>query len=181
MDTPDGRGTVIEVDLLRQRVKVRLEEEPETVVVHANADIAVLRSGKAKKNDPPIPVDLAPISGAGKRAKKENVAEEAVVLDAIKFRYSEEVVAEEAEEPTAAPEEAGEEKRRRNSRRRSRGQRREERGQQEKAETPKQEKSKQEKPKRAESGEEEKPQNRPHHRRNHRRRPRQGGEGKQGE
>ena len=186
VDTPDGRGTVIEVDLLRQRVKVRLEEEQETVVVHANADIAVLRSGKAKKNDPPIPADLAPISGAGTRATKEKAAEEAVVLDAIKFRYSEEVVAEEAEEPTAAPEEAGEEKRRRNSRRRSRGQRREERGQQEKAENPKpekpkQEKPKQEKPKQAESGEGEKPQNRSHHRRNHRRRSRHGGESKQGE
>ena len=182
VDTPDGRGTVIEVDLLRQRVKVRLEEEQETIVVHSNSDIAVLRSGKAKKNDAPIPADLAPISGAGKRAKKEKAVEEAVVLDAIKFRYSEEMVAEEAEEPTDAPEAVEEEKRKRPSRRnRSRGQRREERGQQEKAEKPKQEKPKQEKPKQEASGEGEKAQKRPNHRRNHRRRPRNGGEGKQGE
>ena len=63
MDTPEGRGTVVEIDLLRQRVKVRMEDAPETISVFANADIAVLRSGKAKKNDPPIPADLAPISG----------------------------------------------------------------------------------------------------------------------
>ena len=70
VDTPEGRGTVVEVDLLRQRVKVRMEEEPETISVFANADIAILRSGKAKKNDPPIPADLAPISGSGKRVRK---------------------------------------------------------------------------------------------------------------
>ena len=58
VDTPEGRGTVVELDLLRQRVKVRMEDSPETVSVFANADIAVLRSGKAKKNDPPIPTDL---------------------------------------------------------------------------------------------------------------------------
>ena len=44
VDTPDGRGTVVEVDLLRQRVKVRMEENPETIGVYANTDIAVLRS-----------------------------------------------------------------------------------------------------------------------------------------
>ena len=31
VDTPEGRGTVVEVDLLRQRVKVRMEDSPETV------------------------------------------------------------------------------------------------------------------------------------------------------
>ena len=66
VDTPDGRGTIVEVDLLRSRVKVRLEDHPETISTFANGEIAVLRSGKAKKNDPPIPADRAPISGAGK-------------------------------------------------------------------------------------------------------------------
>ena len=71
VDTPDGRGTVIEVDLLRQRVKVKMEERPEEISVYANTDIAILRNGKAKKNDPPIPADLAPISGNGKRQRTE--------------------------------------------------------------------------------------------------------------
>ena len=108
VDTPDGRGTVVEVDLLRSRVKVRMENAPETVAVFANEDIAVLRSGKAKKNDPPIPADLAPISGAGKREKKQEL-EEAVRLDSIRFRYSSETVAEElAPEPKEIPEEPAE-------------------------------------------------------------------------
>ena len=62
VDTPDGRGTVTEVNLLRQCVKVRMEDSPETVGCYKNCDICVLRSGKARKNDPPIPKDLAPIS-----------------------------------------------------------------------------------------------------------------------
>ena len=102
VDTPDGRGTVVEVDLLRQRVKVKMEEQPEVIGTYANADIAVLRSGKAKKTDPPIPADLAPISGNGKRKKRfEPVDEAAPVLESIRMKYSEETIAEEVatEEP----------------------------------------------------------------------------------
>lgn len=62
VDTPEGRGTVVDVNLLRQCVKVRMEDQPETVGCFHNCDICVLRNGKAKKNDPPIPADLAPIS-----------------------------------------------------------------------------------------------------------------------
>ena len=94
VDTPEGRGTVVELDLMRQRVKVRMEENPDTISQFANTDIAVLRSGKAKKNDPPIPADLAPISGAGKRPRQE-VRDDAMVLEPIRFRYSEEAVVEE--------------------------------------------------------------------------------------
>ena len=97
VDTPEGRGTVVEIDLLRQRVKVRMEDSPETVSVFANADIAVLRSGKARKNDPPIPADLAPISGNGKRIRKEEQEQDSMILEPIRFRYStESVVTEEA-------------------------------------------------------------------------------------
>lgn len=100
VDTPEGRGTVVEVDLLRQRVKVRMEENPETVTQFANTDIAVLRSGKARKNDPPIPADYAPISGGGKRQKKQE-QDQAPVLEPIRFRYSTEQVVEEV--PQEAP------------------------------------------------------------------------------
>ena len=121
VDTPEGRGTVTEIDLLRQRVKVRMEEHPEEIRIFQNTEIAVLRSGKAKKNDPPIPADLAPISGSGKRVRKE-VQEDAepVFLDPIKFRYSTEAVVEEeapaVQEEEAIPEEKPE--RRQNRRRR---------------------------------------------------------------
>ena len=94
VDTPEGRGTVTEVDLLRQRVKVRMEDNSDTISTFANADIAVLRSGKAKKNDPPIPADLAPISGGGKRARKEP-EEEKPMLEPIRFRYSTEKIVDE--------------------------------------------------------------------------------------
>ncbi len=63
VDTPDGRGTVTDVNLLEQNVRVRMEDHPETIGCYQNGDICVLRSGKAKKSDPPIPKDLAPISG----------------------------------------------------------------------------------------------------------------------
>ena len=101
VDTPDGRGTVVEVNLLRQKVKVRMEENPETLGLYRNDEIAVLRSGKAKKNDPPIPADLAPISGAGKRRKLERLepVKPQPALDAIRFRYSEETIAEEESLP----------------------------------------------------------------------------------
>lgn len=103
VDTPEGRGTVVEVELLRQRVKVRMEDNPETVSTFSNEDIAVLRSGKARKNDPPIPADLAPISGSGKRVRREQT-EEKPVLEPIRFRYSTEKIVDDPEEekPEAA-------------------------------------------------------------------------------
>ena len=118
VDTPEGRGTVIELDLMRQRVKVRMEDSPETVSVFANTDIAVLRSGKAKKNDPPIPPDLAPISGSGKRLRRQE-PEETLVLEPIRFLYSEEALVEEPpakEEPQEKPaEKSGRSRRRKKS------------------------------------------------------------------
>ena len=74
VDTPDGRGTVIEVNLLRQSVKVRMEDHPETIGSYKNTDIYIIRNGKARKNDPPIPKDLAPISSRPRPAQKKNEA-----------------------------------------------------------------------------------------------------------
>jgi hypothetical protein len=68
---------------------------------YKNCDICVLRSGKAKKNDPPIPADLAPISGGGKRRRKPEPEAEDRALDVIKFRYRDENV---FDEPTAEEE-----------------------------------------------------------------------------
>ena len=122
VDTPDGRGTVIELDLLRQRVKVRMEENPDSVATFANSDIAVLRSGKAKKTDPPIPADLAPISGSKQRRRFEPL-DKPISLEPIRFKYSQEQVAEEIPADTAAEEapEAKAEKHSRNRRRKNRG------------------------------------------------------------
>ena len=115
VDTPEGRGTVTEVDLLRQRVKVRMEDSPETISLFSNSDIAILRNGKAKKNDPPIPADLAPISGNGKRIHRDREEEEPVRLEPIRFRYSTETV---VDEPAPEEEEIAENKPARARRRR---------------------------------------------------------------
>ena len=124
VDTPEGRGTIIEVDLLRQRVKVRLEKEPDNIVSYPNAEIAVLRSGKAKKTDLPIPEDLAPISGGGKRIRNEE-GEKRTFLDSIKFFEETEEVNAPAEEPEVVEVES-EEKAKRNRRNRHRNKHRSE-------------------------------------------------------
>ena len=97
VDTPDGRGTVVEVGLLRQCVKVRLEDQPEVCNTYHNCDICVLRNGKGKKTDPPIPADLAPISGSGSARRKEEPREDELKLEPIKFRYRTESVVEESQ------------------------------------------------------------------------------------
>ena len=172
VDTPEGRGTVIEVNLLRQKVKVRMEREENAIKTFAVEEIAVLRNGKAKKNDPPIPEDLAPISGVARKPRK--VEEEApAFLEPIKFRYSEEAVVEEpapavveeeevsaTEEPAAKPGRS----RNRNRRNRHKGEKKAENTEAKKPEKPVEEK-KAEKPAAENSGEEK--AKKPHH---HRRR-----------
>ena len=122
VDTPEGRGTVVESEILWQRVKVQMENNPDTVNVFSNEEIAVLRSGKAKKNDPPIPADLAPISGSGKRPDKPR-EQEAPVLEPIRFRYRTEAIVEEAVAQDPQPE--AEQRPSRSRRRRGRGENRE--------------------------------------------------------
>ena len=85
VDTPDGRGTITDVNLLRQTVRVRLEKQPDTIVCHKNCDICVLRSGKAKKTDEPIPEDLAPISG-GKVKKESEESGFSTYLEPVRLR-----------------------------------------------------------------------------------------------
>ncbi len=102
VDTPQGRGTVVEVDLLRQRVKVRMEEQSDTVNTFAVSEIAVLRNGKAKKTDAPIPEDLAPISGNGKRAAQPQ-PEAPLFPETIRFRYRTDSVVEDAPDAPELP------------------------------------------------------------------------------
>ena len=177
VDTPEGRGTVVEIDLLRQRVKVRMEDAPETISVFKNADIAVLRSGKAKKNDPPIPADLAPISGSGKRIRKPREEEEKLLLEPIRFRYSTEAVVEETEEMAEEPlQESVETKSSRSRRRRKpngnapREPKEEQAPKAEKQEKPKKEKEPSKEPKAESAGEGEAAKKNPRRRPNHRRR-----------
>ena len=174
VDTPEGRGTVVDVDLLRQRVKVQLEEHPETISVFPNGEIAILRSGKAKKNDPPIPADLAPISGNGKQRRSEP-EEENTMLEPVRFRYREEAVTEKAQpvaaEPVQTPAE-GKSSRRRNHKNRPA------KKEAAPAEAPKPAPAPVAEQPPAESA--EKPKKNHYHHRRHHRRPKQGGNAQQG-
>ena len=119
VDTPDGRGTVIEVNLLRQSVRVRMEDHPETIGTYKNTDICVLRSGKARKNEPPIPRDLAPISSKPRPVqKKETFFEE---LPEVIYPDAVAVIEPEPQEAAEAP---GEDAGKSTNRRRRRGGRR---------------------------------------------------------
>jgi len=117
VDTVDGRGTIVDVNLLRQTVRVRMEDQPDQVNCYKNCDICVLRSGKAKKNDPPIPRDVAPISSSPRPAKKfdELPADEPMpdviitgkdmppVIPEPEWEPEEVPTVSETEEPTAEP------------------------------------------------------------------------------
>ena len=49
VETPDGVGTVNAVQLLREKVRVKLDNDPENPQVYSSADIKVIRSGKGKR------------------------------------------------------------------------------------------------------------------------------------
>ncbi len=172
VDTPEGRGTVTEVSLLRQQVKVRMEDAPDTLNVFSVEEIAILRNGKAKKNDPPIPADLAPISGGGKGKRREKKEEASpAFLDPIKFRYREEAVVEEPAIPEEAPEPA------QNPDKPSRNRRRKPRPEPKPEEQKAPEQKSEEKKPEGEAPEGEKPKRPNYHRRRnyHHRKPKQGG------
>ena len=167
VDTPEGRGTVVEIDLLRQRVKVRMEDQPEVISSFANADIAILRSGKAKKNDPPIPDDLAPISGGNKRRRQTADAEEFPKFESFRVRYNDGTVEEAPEQSAPQQEEpsAGENKNRsRRNRNKNKGK---------KPAAPAQQNAAPAAPAAAPADGAEKPKKNNHHRRRHHHKPKQ--------
>ena len=62
VETPEGVGTVSAVNLLREQVKVRLDDTPDTPKTFHSSEICVVRSGKGKRPEgyvPPPPEELA--------------------------------------------------------------------------------------------------------------------------
>ncbi len=49
VETPDGAGTIISVNTLREKVRVRLDDAPDTLKTYQNSEIRVIRSGKGKR------------------------------------------------------------------------------------------------------------------------------------
>ncbi len=158
VDTPEGRGTVTEVNLLRQKVKVRMEEAQDTVGVFSVEEVAVYRNGKAKKNDQPIPADWAPVSGGGKVVRRKEPELTTGFLDPIRFRYRDENVVDEQPQPEEEkkPAEGGNRRRRKHHKPQH-------------TQQPAQEPKKEPKPQAAAPAGEEKPKQN-HRRRNHHRR-----------
>ncbi len=187
VDTPEGRGTVTEVSLLRQKLKVRMEENPETVTEFAVDEVAVYRNGKAKKNEAPVPADWAPVSGNGKVARKKEPEQKSSFLDPIRFKYRDEDVVEQKPVPEEKPEEPIASRRRRRHGSRPEGSKPQEQPTQQEAKKEKKPAAKPQQPKKeaaekpqveAAPAGEEKPKSahrrRPNHH-HHRRKPKQGG------
>lgn len=62
VETPDGVGTVSQINLLREQVKVRLEDSMEPPKCYHNCEICVVRNGKGKRPEDyvaPSPEELA--------------------------------------------------------------------------------------------------------------------------
>ena len=154
VDTPQGRGTIVELSLLRQKVKVRLEESPETLVTCGNDEIEVYRSGKAKKTDPPIPADWAPISGS-KSSRRLEPLDKPFRFEPVRLRS--EMPQEPEEEEVEAPAEEKTEQRQSNRNRRKK------KGNKPAQDRPQQEKAPQPQQPKAENAPEEKPKGKPHH------------------
>lgn len=49
VETPDGAGTIISVNTLREKVRVRLDDQPDSLRTYHNSEIRVVRSGKGKR------------------------------------------------------------------------------------------------------------------------------------
>ena len=67
VETPDGVGTVSSVNLLRQKVNVRLENDPDSPHCYHNCEVCVVRSGKGKRPEgyvAPPPEELAKLRKA---------------------------------------------------------------------------------------------------------------------
>jgi len=129
VNTPDGPGNVSAVDLLREEVKVRLDEAPEGQKTYKNCEVVVLRNGKGSREGIEIPAER-PARYVPPMEKKEPAQDFGKYL----YDFHEENVS----EPEAAVEESKRESRRSSRRRRGRGgEKKTAEATQAKAETPK--------------------------------------------
>ena len=57
VNTPDGPGNVCSVDLLREEVKVRLDESPEAPRCYKGCELQILRNGKGSREGIEVPAE----------------------------------------------------------------------------------------------------------------------------
>ena len=72
VETPDGAGTVTNVNLLRETVQVRLDNDPETARYYHNCELNVVRSGKGRRPDDYVEPSLEELSKL-RKPKEEDV------------------------------------------------------------------------------------------------------------
>lgn len=111
VQTPDGPGNVRNVDLLRETVKVSLDNAPESPKCYHNCEICVLRNGKGSREGIEVPADRPA------RYVEEHHEEEEISPVMTSMFYQNEQLDELPAREKIAPPEDGEKK----SRRRHRG------------------------------------------------------------
>ena len=175
VETPDGVGTVSGVNLLRQKVNVRLEEDPETPHCYHNCEVCVVRSGKGKRPEgyvAPPPEQLAKLRRVEEiEERPQRQPEDHLSAALAQVLTAEPSGADRGEQPSQEREEH-----RRRNRRRGRGPKPEG---EKPAAVPEKTKPAPEKPAQNEpktEGEEKKPNRNRNHRRRHHRKP-GGGQG----
>ena len=122
VETPDGVGTVSSVNLLRQKVNVRLENDPDSPHCYHNCEVCVVRSGKGKRPEgyvAPSPEELAKL----RKVPEQEQAEPAPRTENRLGAALEQVISSPVQTEVQADRqpEQGEEPRRRRNRRRGRG------------------------------------------------------------
>lgn len=119
VNTPEGAGTVVDVNCLRQTVKVRMLENGQSeagVQLFHIDDIEVLRSGKKKPNDPEI--ELPPPLKPRKKEEEEELPQDDMPDYSLIGRFAETDEVKETEVKDKDSGQTGEKKRRRRPRRR---------------------------------------------------------------
>lgn len=76
VETPDGVGTISQVNLLREQVKVRLDDTPDAPRCYHHCEVCVVRSGKGKRPEgyvPPPAEELAKLRRVTPKPEEEEV------------------------------------------------------------------------------------------------------------
>ena len=89
VEAPDGAGNIIDVDMLKETVKVRLENAPDAPQVYAGDEVRVVRSGKGPRPEgyvAPPQAELEKLRKVTPRLVQSEPRESAGRLDSSLFR-----------------------------------------------------------------------------------------------
>ena len=118
VETPDGAGTVTSVNLLRETVQVRLDNDPETARCYHNCELCVVRNGKGRRPEGYVEPPLEELAKLRKQPEEPIIP----VLESSgnSLGAAIEAVFQRSENPGSVPNEKedGENRRRRDRRRR---------------------------------------------------------------